>query len=358
MTKQSLSEILDHIDMEYWLDRESIEYKVVRGKNGEQLNVKECPCCGNSNWKVYLSRDTGLGNCFHGDCEVKFSKWKFIQAFLDGANNKETAEYCSSIAQEQGMKVVKKKEFKQNLAQNIKLPKSIPLPIDGKNLAYLAKRNISLDTAKYFELRYCMNGFNEFISYDGKKARQDFSKRIIIPIRDQDGKIVSYQGRDITGVAEKKYLFPSGFASTGVYLYNAHNAVGYVDVCLAEGVFDVMSIHQCFQKDIALKNVAVCGTFGKHLSFGDENSQFAELIKLKEHGLECITFMWDGEKRAILDAVDTALAVKRLGFRVRVAVLPKDKDPNEISEEELKQCYLKAIEINNITALSFKMKYC
>ena len=43
--QESLAEILDRIDMEYWLNREGFEYKVTRGKNGIQLNVKECPVC-------------------------------------------------------------------------------------------------------------------------------------------------------------------------------------------------------------------------------------------------------------------------------------------------------------------------
>lgn len=352
-----LTSILDHIDMEFLLDREGLDYKVVRGKNGEQLNVKCCPACGNSKWKVYLNRDSGLGNCFHGDCEVKFSKWKFISHVLGNTSNKEVFEYCKTIAQEQGMKVIKKKEKHQFKTSALSFPKCIDLPVGGKNLSYLVNRNISKITTAYFELKYCDIGFNEFVGIDGKKQRQDFSKRIIIPVKDQLGNIVSYQGRDITGKAEKKYLFPSGFASTAVYLYNAHNAIGSVSACFAEGVFDVMSIHQCFQNDIAFQDIAVMGTFGKHLSIGGEASQFAEVIKLKEHGLKTVTLMWDGEKGAILDAIDCALKLKKIGLKTRVAILPKDKDPNEMSEDEIKQSYIDAVEINSITALKLRLEY-
>ena len=59
---KELEEALDRIDMEAWLDAEGIDYKITRGSRGTQINVKECPCCGNSNWKVYLNADNGLGN--------------------------------------------------------------------------------------------------------------------------------------------------------------------------------------------------------------------------------------------------------------------------------------------------------
>ncbi|WEU67317.1 DNA primase [Xanthomonas phage JGB6] len=38
----------------------------------------------------------------------------------------------------------------------------------------------------------------------GRKMRQDYSNRIIIPIFDLDGNLKSFQGRDTTGEAEKR----------------------------------------------------------------------------------------------------------------------------------------------------------
>lgn len=40
---EELQEALETIDMESWLDREGVKYKVTRGSRGTQLNIKECP---------------------------------------------------------------------------------------------------------------------------------------------------------------------------------------------------------------------------------------------------------------------------------------------------------------------------
>lgn len=350
-----LGEIIEKIDMEYWLNRQGIEYKVARGARGVQLNIRECPVCGNSKWKVYMNQDSGLGNCFHGDCEAKFSKWSFIKASLGDSSNKEVVDLIKTVAEEQGYQV-KRTEYKPMSAGDLKLPKSIPLPHSGRNLKYLSERGISNDTTREFGLRMCQKGWFEYIDHEGERKLQNYSKRIIIPIYDLDGELVSYQGRDITGTSEKKYLFPPGFASTGSIIYNGHNALGFKDVCMGEGAFDTMAIHQAFQEDPVLCNVAAIGSFGKHLSSGDESSQLAQILKMKEAGLRRITIMWDGEKVALNDAVDAALMLHGCGLVARVARLPKDKDPNEVDSQVVRDAFLKARVINTTEAIRMKME--
>lgn len=358
--QDTIGEILDKIDMEAWLSREAIDYKVTRGARGVQLNVKECPCCGNSNWKVYLNQDTGLGNCFHGDCEAKFSKWSFIKAALgSGLNNKEVVEHCKAVAAEQGWRP---KVVSATAAQEpgeLRLPKSMPLPIKGHNLKYLDARGIDLATAKFFGLRYCHEGGFAYTDPEsGLRRWQKYDRRIIIPIYDLEGDLVSYQGRDITGKSDKKYLFPPGFASTGAYIYNGQNAYGCVDACMGEGAFDVFSIHAALSQDDTLRNVASIGSFGKHLSSGnDGKSQLDELLKLRDRGLKRLTFMWDGENRAILDAIKAALLVRRYGIVTRVAILPTDKDPNEVPAQVVRQAYWNATTINDMSASVLSLKY-
>ena len=350
-----LGEIIEKIDMEYWLNREGVDYKVARGSRGVQLNIKECPVCGNSKWKVYMNQDNGLGNCFHGDCEAKFSKWSFIKASLGELTNREVVDHIKTVAEEQGYQV-KRTEFKPMAAGSLKFPKSIPLPIQGRNLKYLQDRGISNDTTREFGLRICQKGWFEYIDHEGERKLQNYSKRIIIPIYDLYGELVSYQGRDITGTSEKKYLFPPGFASTGSIIFNGHNALGYRDVCIGEGVFDVMAIHQAFQDDPVLCNVAAIGSFGKHLSFGDESSQLAQILKMKDAGLKRVTIMWDGEKVALNDAVEAALKLHGCGLVARVARLPKDKDPNEVDAQVVRDAFHKARVINTTEAIRMKME--
>ncbi len=351
-----IAEILDTIDMEYWLNREMVEYKVTRGSRGTQLHVKECPVCGNSNWKVYLNQESGLGNCFHGDCEAKFSKWSFIKASLGNLSNREIVDHLKAVASEQGYQPKRSEFVPTTGAGKLKLPKSIQLPIQGRNLKYLQDRNISTDTVRDFGLRICQKGWFEYIDPNGEKRLQNYSKRIIIPIYDLDGNLVSYQGRDITGTSDKKYLFPPGFASTGSIIYNGQNAFGFKDICIGEGVFDVMAIHQAFQDDPTLCNVAAVGSFGKHLSFGDEHSQLAQILKMKDAGLKRVTFMWDGEERAILDAIEAALKVSACGLTARVAILPKGKDPNEVDPQVVRDAFWNATTITPTEAVRLKLK--
>lgn len=353
---KELEEALDRIDMEAWLDAEGIDYKITRGSRGTQINVKECPCCGNSNWKVYLNADNGLGNCFHGDCEEKFNKWKFIRAHLGSASPAEVIDHIKTTAKEQGWKPTRTKATAVNdEATDLRLPESHAIPINGRNLKYLTNRGITPEIAQYFHLRFCHTGGFKY-RLSGRDMVQDYSNRIIIPVYDMNGDLVSFQGRDITGTAEKKYLFPPGFASTGSILYNAHNVIGFEHVVMGEGVFDVMATKIAMDSDMGLRGIGQIGSFGKHLSNGDENSQLAKLLYLKEKGLKTVTYMWDGEKKAIHDAIESALIVSRYGLQVRVAILPDMKDPNESSVQEVLTAFRSAVTINKLSAAKLKLQ--
>lgn len=353
---EELQEALEQIDMEAWLDRQGVDYKRTRGSRGLQLNIKECPCCGNSNWKVYLNAESGLGNCFSGDCEKKFNRWSFIRASLGSVSTREVVEHVKHVAAEQGWRPARRDTAPVKMTGELKLPESIELPHNGRNIKYLDNRGISAAIAKYFHLRFCLRGGFAYED-EGERRFQDYSNRIIIPIFDMEGALVSFQGRDITGTADKKYLFPPGYASTGAFLFNGQNAIGAESIVICEGVFDVAATKIAFDEDSDLREVVPVGSFGKHLSSGDEDSQLAKLMKLKEQGLKIVTFMWDGENRAIRDAVDAALEVRKIGLIARVAILPKDKDPNEVPASVVRNAYWKAEAISPATAAKLKLKH-
>lgn len=351
---RELEEAIETIDMEYWLDQQGIDYRNTRGSSGEQLNIKECPCCGNENWKVYMNAESGLGNCFV--CEEKLNKWKFIRNILSDATPREVIEQIKQSAKEQGWRPARVTTAAVDEQSDLLLPTSFALPHCGKSLKYLDNRGINSDIAKYFNLRISTNGVFKYTLH-GKAMVQDYSKRIIIPIYDMSGELVSFQGRDITGTAEKKYLFPPGYASTGSILYNAHNVIGLSHLVMGEGVFDVAATKIAMDGDVNLRDIGQIGSFGKHLSHGDTNSQLAKLIYLKEKGLKTLTYMWDGESKAIVAAVDSAMIVNQYGIQTRIAILPKDKDPNECNAAEVINAFYKAETINKLTATKIKLKY-
>lgn len=352
---EELQEALETIDIEGWLDREGVQYRVTRGARGTQLNVKECPCCGNANYKVYLNQETGLGNCFHGDCNEKFNKWKFISKSLGHLGTREVIDHIKEVAREQGWRPPRKKSMAVNLKTDLILPESVALPVEGRNLKYLDNRGIVGEIASYFALRFSRRGTFRYLSPEGEPRVQDYAMRIIIPVFDLNGDLVSFQGRDITGEAEKKYLFPPGFASTGSHLYNGHNAVGAERVVIGEGAFDVAATKIALDGEMALRDVVPIGSFGKHLSHGDDESQLAKLLTLQERGLRQVTLMWDGEDKAIEDAIETGLLLRRYGFQARIAVLPKDRDPNEVPPSVVRSAFWKAEPVNESVAVRLRL---
>ena len=354
---QELTEILDMIDTDYLLDELGVDYKSTFGSSGRQLNVKECPECGNSKWKVYLNEETGAGNCFR--CDAKYSKFSFARAALS-LSGRETFEYLKGVAEVIGWRPKRVPLKDVNEAPgDLVLPDSAAIPIQGCNLTYLDQRRIDIDTAEYFRLRFCFSGYF-YYQWNGERAKQDYANRVIVPIYDLEGKLVSFQGRDITGAAGgKKYLFPPGFASTGRYLYNGHNAIGADRVVVGEGVFDVMSLKVAMDEDPALRDIVPIGTFGKSLSAGDGEvqDQLGQFLILKQRGLREVTFVWDSERTAITAAVDAGERLRALGLRVRIAILPAGKDPNECIPEEVRTAYRRAVTLNKMSAIKLRVSH-
>ena len=348
--KSEIDEILKKLDIGAYMDREGIEYKPTSGSRGPQYNLEVCPCCGNDKWKVFLNQESGLGNCFHGDCEKKFNKFTFIRHHT-GLAGKDLMEHIRSVGAEIGWRPARKSVIAVTTdVRNLKIPNSFDIPINGRNLAYLENRGITVDIAKYFHLRFCKKGLFVY-EVEGMKRFMPFDMRVIIPVFDLDGTLVSFQGRDITGEAEKKYLFPPGFASTGEHLYNGHNVHNTERIVVGEGVFDIMAQKIALDQDPDLRDVVPVGTFGKHLSEG----QLWKLLVLKERGVKEITFMWDGELKATDDAIASGIAAKGLGFKVRIAMLPKGKDPNEVSTEVVRAAFWGARELTMTNATKIAM---
>jgi DNA primase len=331
MSKSSLS-----YNVESFLDRECIDYKLVGGKSGQQANLRECPFCGGRKWKVYINTETGLGNCWHGDCEQGFNFVRFASQFLDLAW-RDTLNYLERF---EDWIPPTKAESKASVVGELIIPESIELPTaKGENLKYLNDRGVNADLAREFGLRFCKQG--RF--YVTSEIYQTYDNRIIIPIFDLNGELVSFQGRDITGIAEKKYLFPSGYASTGSYFYRENVALGRDTLLIGEGVFDAISLFKVF-RDQEFCSVA---SFGKTIGA----QQLVKLEQFKQKGLKKVIMCWDAERKALHSAIGESFKIRGLGIETDLVVLPRDKDPNEISEGDLKKAVDSRIKLTNLTSL-------
>ncbi len=312
------------------------DYKLKPGHSGLQINIKTCPRCKGDKWKVFLNAETGLGNCFHGDCagQPGFNLYTFARELL-GSSSKahEALELCESSGfywKKSGTPI------KQNSAGVI-LPESYALPDKKRHENelpdYLIRRNFTPSTAAHFEWRVCDRGDFLYTDAKGVQAKQRYDQRVILPVRDIFGVLTTFQGRDMTGHSDRKYLFPPGLPGSGRILYNAHRAIGSQGVIVCEGVFDVAATYQHLQavkNDPFFRKYSVIGSFGKTLSMDGPNCQLMALLHLKQRGLSEIVMLWDGEPAAISSAMHTATRLHSiLGISVKVAKL-LGKDPNEL----------------------------
>lgn len=350
-------EVLEAFDIEQWLDREGIPYRKSRGSSGWQLNVKECPNpdCHDRNYKTYINAETGLGNCFV--CNMKYNKSRFVGMYLD-ANFFNTLKYIREATREQGWRPIRKIEIAINDGE-VRLPVSTPLPTpEGENLAYLESRGFGSDIAKYFHMRYCQSGWWMFKNEDGSNGTQDFSNRVIIPVYDLDGTLKTFQGRDLTGLSDRKYLFPKALPGTGRFLLNGQNVQKAKRIVIGEGIFDVAAIKMALDEDVQLRGVVPVGTFGKHLSYGDMNGndQLGRFIQLKREGVEEATFMWDGGKKELLTAVNAAELLRKCGLSIRIALLPQGKDPNEMPAQDVRRAFYDAQPYSSRLAIQWRLR--
>lgn len=334
---------LDDIDTEQLVAFEGCDYKVSNGNSGLQINIKTCPNCGRDDWKVYLNAETGLGNCFV--CNVGYNKFKFVKLSRGFAENKDVFRYIESINDSVRYKP-KKKFYDDNINRDWGLPSNIKMNFDALVIDYLKERNINAKICNRFDIRFCKYGFYKYKDFNDKTKFVDFSNRIIIPVFDIDGNMVTFQGRDITGRSERKYLFPNMLAGTGRYIYNAHNVIkaGFKKVVLNEGCFDVWSTVLALESNIKYNDYTACGTFGKHLSISatslNTDDQLSDINKMWEQGVDEFIILWDGESEAYKAAIKAALHLNSLGYFTTVASLGCSKDPNEAKADEI----LKAID--------------
>ncbi|MTH61081.1 DNA primase [Paracoccus litorisediminis] len=334
------SEEIDELDMEFYFEREGLTFKLGQGVNGLQANLKECPACGDFRYRTYFGLDTGKGNCFV--CSASFTRTSFIHAHLGHGDNewRLTFEAVEEVLREQGWRP-KRQAMVAVDTSAVTLPLSEPVSeATPAAQLYLAQRGVPLDVASYFQLRHCQFGWWKF-KEDGETKMQTFSDRIIVPVFDLDGTLKTFQGRDMIGNSPKKYLFPKALPGTGRYLLNGHNCVASGAAVMGEGFFDVIAIKMALDEEQDLRDVTALGSFGKHLSYGamDGDDQLGRLNTLRIGGLRTVTMMWDGEPKALEAALDASRLMVSIGLKARVALLPFEKDPNEVTPEVVVAAY-------------------
>jgi DNA primase len=170
---------------------------------------------------------------------------------------------------------------------------------------YLEQRGISPDTARLFGVgMYRGNGF--------------LAGRCVIPIRDENSRLVAYAGRAVHGEAPK-YRFPSGLRKSHL-LFNLDRArhTGARNVIVVEGFFDALKVHQAGHPVVGLM-----GT-----SFSQRQSEL-----LTGHFAR-VTLMLDGDPPG-QRAADVIVQFLLAKMTVDKVALPPGVQPDHLSSAEI-----------------------
>jgi 5S rRNA maturation endonuclease (ribonuclease M5) len=171
---------------------------------------------------------------------------------------------------------------------------------------YLTQRGISPATAQWFGV-----GMYQGVGF--------LAGRCVIPIRDQQGRLVAYAGRAVDG-QEPKYRFPAGFRKSQV-LFNLDRAAETDgnNAIVVEGFFDALKVHQAGHPAV----VALMGS-----SFSQRQS---ELLPSR---FASVTLMLDGDQ-AGRRAAEVMAKLLRPKVRVHQVELPNRVQPDQLSAAEI-----------------------
>jgi DNA primase len=172
------------------------------------------------------------------------------------------------------------------------------------------------------EAKYGLRGTGIAGNWQGK----DFSYRLIIPVKDIDGNLISFLGRDITGKQELRYKnCPKELSAKPVKetLYNIEIAKDFDVVFVVEGVFDLWRIDKP-------QSVA---TFGIELS----QSQVKLLSMFRK-----IVFIFDPEEKAQHNAKTYAQRISATGcdaYTLDLRTAGFEKDLADMNHAELQSVF-------------------
>ncbi|EAT0097254.1 toprim domain-containing protein [Salmonella enterica] len=183
------------------------------------------------------------------------------------------------------------------------------------------------DAAMMFEEEYRGIKPETFKKYFAFIHEEDWPDRIVFPITDATGKIVVFQGRSRQSSAPPKYLLKPKDISAPIFPLRYNQPI----LVLTEGMFDMLNL-----EDKGMENVSCC--FGTH-QFSNDNiaDKFSSFILA---GTRIVAILLDNDK-AGNDAAEKL--AKMIKFKTRLTplvvnhLLPDNKDPGELSEDEVKE---------------------
>lgn len=293
-----LKEFLQDTGVEYWTSGKNV--------SSGYINIR-CvfPECDDRTNHLGINKKSLKCNCW------KCGPHSFIDVIME-------LKECSFKEAKKIYKSISKNEFYESEQKSTKNKKLIFPPKATKifpkqHLKYLKKRGFNAKSIiKQFNLYAC--GFDD----------QNYKFRIIIPIY-QNGKIVSFTSRDITGNADNAYKTakPSeSLIDPKKCIFNIDTIKPGKDVILTEGPFDVMKFGEG----------AIC--------FLGVKLTDKRILQLSNKNIDRLFIIYDNDKETKTGERSSKRIMEVLKFHIRkiiVVTLNKHKDLGEMSFDEIQQ---------------------
>ena len=285
-----------------------IDYEV----KGDKL-IAVCPLHDDTDPSFHMDRDTTQYYCF--GCGGKGNWITLVREltgqdpfkYMDIDSIDKSDYFFNSSLMKYKQQINKKLKYKTNdvdlqVIGKIHNPYDIPIAKE-----YCLKRNISLSDIDTYEMFY--------IDDAGYIGLSDYSYRLIIPIKNESGDIVSYEGRDVTGKADKKCIYPFR-SKTGSAIFDIDKLDPNKPVVLVEGILDLIAFKRVFP------NMQVTTYFG--IQYTGIQADF-----IKRFDVISMFDSDDGGYRGYYE-------LEKLGSFKVVWLSREGSDPSSATDEELK----------------------
>lgn len=313
-----------------------------------------CPFHGEKSPSFHCENQKGRYHCF--GCGASGDHFRFLTE-LDGLSFPEAVQ---RLADEAGLpmpamdpQAAQKEEKKASLYDVMTLAAEffrdqLQTSAGAKARAYLRDRGLSASVQNTFGLGYAPNDRSALKTYLASKnvekekieacglvvfgpdipvSYDRFRDRIMFPILDARERVIAFGGRALSADVPAKYLNSpeTELFSKSYVLYNYARARKACDrdesLIVAEGYMDVIALHAAgFETAVAPLGTALT------------ESQME--LAWRVGGEPTLCFDGDGAGlRAAYRSVDTALTGLKPGRSLRFALLPEDKDPDDLVKE-------------------------
>lgn len=290
-----------------YLERKGVSYNL-KGKNVRKNTLAiKCPFCQDAGKHLNISLTNGYSKCWR--CGEKQLSW--IIRDIEGCNGVKAYLITKSIKFDKSLALQYQSDQQPkpfyDILQNKYFLDDLPEP----HVKYLEKRGFdAYHLQSQYQIKACYN-FG------------DYKYRIIIPIF-QEGKLVSFTSRDITGKAELKYrLLPDkeSLVPRQNLVYNIDNVIDG-KVVVVEGPFDTWRIGRGSVSMLTIQ-------FTKE-----------QILSLVRKNVKRFFVLFDSEERAQAKAEELGIWLSMFGKGLCSEVIclcNGYKDPAEMTEEDARR---------------------